>query len=138
MTATTSSLSVTGAFTDNPRTRAILDGIIVPAGTRFDVQTMSPGDIFARQLGHAEFDVSEMSMSSLAIATAQGNRDWIGLPVFTTRQFFHTAVIVQADSPYHTPQDLRGKRVGVLEFQQTSVVWARGIFEHFLASLRPR
>lgn len=130
MTATTDLLTVSAAFTDNPRTRPILEGKIVPAGTRFNVQSMSAGDIFARQLGHAEFDVSEMSVSSLAIATAKGNRDWIGLPVFTTRHFFHAGVVVQADSPYHKPEDLRGKRIGVMEFQQTSVVWIRGIFEH--------
>jgi 4,5-dihydroxyphthalate decarboxylase len=37
---------------------------------------------------------------------------------------------VREDSPLHDPADLRGKRVGVLEYQQTSVVWIRGILQH--------
>jgi 4,5-dihydroxyphthalate decarboxylase len=43
--------------------------------------------MFWRQLRYGDFDVSEMSLSSIAIATSQGSRDWVGLPVFTMRKF---------------------------------------------------
>jgi 4,5-dihydroxyphthalate decarboxylase len=46
------------------------------------------------------------------------------------RSFFHTGVLVRADAGIERPADVRGKRVGVLEYQQTSVVWIRGWLEH--------
>jgi 4,5-dihydroxyphthalate decarboxylase len=123
-------MPVTAAFIDNPRTHALLSGAVTAPGLDWTVAAVGPGDLFYRQLKFAEFDVSELSMSSYAIALAQGNDTWIGLPVFTSREFFHTGIIVREDSPMHDPAELRGKRVGVLEYQQTSVVWIRGILQH--------
>jgi 4,5-dihydroxyphthalate decarboxylase len=81
--------------------------------------------MFWRQLKFEEFDVSEMSLASLAIATSQGPTPWLALPVFTMRQFFHTTILVRTGAGIETPADLRGKRVGVAEFQQTRAVWSR-------------
>ena len=93
--------------------------------------------MFWRQLKFAEFDVSEMSMSSLAISTARGPTPWVALPVFTTREFFHTRILVRADAGIATPADLKGKRVGVPEYQQTAAIWARGALENEFG-VRPR
>jgi 4,5-dihydroxyphthalate decarboxylase len=46
------------------------------------------------------------------------------------RRFFHTGIYVRCDRAIDEPLDLRGKRVGVPEYQQTSAVWSRGILEH--------
>jgi 4,5-dihydroxyphthalate decarboxylase len=86
--------------------------------------------MFWRQLKFAEFDVSEMSMSSLTIATSHGPTPWVALPVFTTREFFHTRMLVRSDAGINSPTDLRGKRVGVPEFQQTAAIWGRGVLQH--------
>lgn len=120
---------LTAAFTDNPRTHALLSGTVSLA-VPMDIRAMSPGDLFFRQLKHAEFDASELSMSSFSLGLARGDTTWSALPVFTTREFFHTGILVRADSDMTRPQDLRGKRVGVLEYQQTAAVWIRGILEH--------
>jgi 4,5-dihydroxyphthalate decarboxylase len=87
-------------------------------------------EIFWRQLHFQDFDISETSLSSLLMATAQGNRDWVGIPVFTSRQFFHTNIWVRADAGIEQPADLKGKRVGVPEYQQTAARWARGVLQH--------
>jgi 4,5-dihydroxyphthalate decarboxylase len=71
-----------------------------------------------------------MSMSSLLIATSKAPTPWLALPVFTTREFFHTRVLVRTDAGIETPADLRGKRVGVPEFQQTAAIWGRGVLQH--------
>ena len=68
-----------------------------------------------------------MWISSLTISAARGVRDWVGLPVFSMRRFFHTGILVRADAGIARPQDLKGKRVGVPEYQQTAAVWCRGI-----------
>jgi 4,5-dihydroxyphthalate decarboxylase len=44
--------------------------------------------------------------------------------------FFHTNILVRTDRGILKPEDLRGKRVGVPEYQQTAALWSRGILEH--------
>jgi 4,5-dihydroxyphthalate decarboxylase len=118
------------ALSDNPNTRPLIDGNVAPEGIALTPTAVHPSEMFWRQLRFAEFDVSEMSMSSLLIATARGPTPWVALPVFTTREFFHTRILVRADAGIATPADLKGKRVGVPEFQQTAAIWARGVLEH--------
>ena len=86
--------------------------------------------MFWRQLRFAEFDASEMSMSSLIIATSRGDTRWVAMPVFTMRRFFHTRIIVRRDSGIVAPADLRGRRIGVPEYQQTWAIWSRGVLQH--------
>jgi 4,5-dihydroxyphthalate decarboxylase len=86
---------------------------------------LHPSEMFFRQLKYAEFDVSEMSNSSLTIATSQGLTGWVGIPVFTSRQFFHTNVLIRTDRGIEKPADLAGKSFGVPEFQQTAALWTR-------------
>ncbi len=114
----------------NDRSRPVLDGAVSPDGIDLTCTVAHPSEIFWRQLHFQEFDVSEMSLSSLLMAMAQGNRDWIGLPIFTSRRFFHTGVWVRADRGIDVPADLKGKRVGVPEYQQTAALWSRGVLKH--------
>ena len=128
MTAPQIELSI--ALSDNERTRPLLEGEVAPQGIRLVPTMIHPSEMFWRQLRFAEFDVSEMSMSSLIISIARGERSWIALPVFTMRKFFHTSIIVRNDSGIASPADLRGKRIGVPEYQQTWAIWARGVLQH--------
>src|SRR5918911_1304252 len=114
----------------NDRSRPVLDGVVMPQGIELICTVAHPSEIFWRQLHFQEFDVSEMSLSSLLMAVAHGNRDWIGLPIFTSRRFFHTGVWVRQASGIDQPQDLKGKRVGVPEYQQTAALWSRGVLKH--------
>lgn len=123
-------LELTLAMTSNPRSDPVLNGAFAPDGVKFRSTIASAPDIFWRQLHDQEFDVSEMSMSSLLIALSRGNRDWIGLPIFPQRHMFQNWAWVRSDAGIGRPQDLRGKRVGVPEYQQTAALWTRGILEH--------
>ena len=118
------------ALTRNDRTRALLDGEVGAEGLDLVPSALAPGEMFWRQLKYGDFDVSEMSVSSLMIAASHGVRDWVALPVFTWREFFHTTIRVRADSAIRVPADLVGKRVGVKEYQQTAALWTRGIMQH--------
>ena len=71
-----------------------------------------------------------MSMSSLMMARSKGDERFVGIPVFTTRLFFHTTTLVRRDAKIDRPADLKGKRVGVPEYQQTAALWARGVLQH--------
>ena len=127
---TASELELSIALSDNERTRPLLEGEVAPQGIRLVPTMIHPSEMFWRQLRFAEFDVSEMSMSSLIISIARGERSWVALPVFTMRKFFHTSIIVRNDSGIASPADLRGKRIGVPEYQQTWAIWARGVLQH--------
>ena len=123
-------LELSLALSDNPRTRPIIEGRVAPEAIRLVPTTIHPSEMFWRQLRFGDFDVSEMSMSTLTILTSQGNRDWVGIPVYTMRKFFHTEIVVRKDSGIKVPADLKGKRVGVPEYQQTAAIWTRGVLQH--------
>ena len=123
-------LELSVALSDNERTRPLLEGRVVPQGIKLIPTMVHPSEMFWRQLRFAEFDVSEMSMSSLIISVSRGDTRWVAIPVFTMRKFFHTSIIVRTDSGIAAPADLRGKRIGVPEYQQTWAIWSRGILQH--------
>jgi 4,5-dihydroxyphthalate decarboxylase len=125
-----SHLELSIALSDNERTRPLLEGRVVPQGIKLVPTMVHPSEMFWRQLRFAEFDISEMSMSSLIISAARGDTRWLAIPVFTMRKFFHTSIIVRADCGIAKPADLRGKRLGVPEYQQTWAIWSRGILQH--------
>jgi 4,5-dihydroxyphthalate decarboxylase len=119
-------LDLSFATGDSLRFDAMIDGRAKPQGASLRYSRVHPSELFWRQLTFQDFDVSEMSLSSLFIAHAHGVRDWVALPVFPRREFFHTWIMVRDGSDVHSPSDLRGKRVGVPEYQQTAAVWSRG------------
>jgi 4,5-dihydroxyphthalate decarboxylase len=126
----TGKLELSIALSENENTQAILDGRIAPDAITLHPTALHPSEMFWRQLKFAEFDVSEMSMSSLTIATSQGPTQWVAIPVFTTREFFHLRALVRVASGIEQPADLKGKRVGVPEYQQTAAIWGRGVLQH--------
>jgi 4,5-dihydroxyphthalate decarboxylase len=123
-------LQLSIGITSNPRTWPIIDGTVTPDGIDLVPTVLHPSELFWRQLHFAEFAVSEMSCSSFLITTASGDTRFVGLPIFTTRRFFHTAILVRREAAIATPSDLKGKRVGVPEYQQTAALWARGVLAH--------
>ena len=118
------------AMASNPRTWPIFDGRVKPDGITLIPSAVHPSELFWRQLRFADFDVSEMSFSSLIMARSRGDDRWVGLPIFTTRKFFHAEILVRKDSGIDQPGDLKGRRVGVPEYQQTAALWTRGVLEH--------
>lgn len=120
-------LQLSLGFGSNDRTRPVLSGQMSPEGIDLFCTPVHGSELFWRQLRFAEFDVSEMSLSSLIILTSKGNSPWWALPIFTSRMFFHTGVLVRTDRGIEKPEDLKGKQIGVPEYQQTAALWARGV-----------
>jgi 4,5-dihydroxyphthalate decarboxylase len=110
------------------RTRALIDGTVQIDGVKPACMTLSPEEIFFRAFRQAEFDICELSLSSFTVKTAQGGGDYVGVPCFVSRAFRHNAIWVRTDR-IKKPEDLKGKKVGLPEYQLTANVWARAILE---------
>lgn len=116
------------AVGDYDRMRPLVDGSVQIDGVDPQFMLLEPEEIFFRAFRHADFDVCELSMSSYTVKTAAGESPYIGVPVFPSRAFRHTSIYVRTDR-IKEPADLKGKRVGVPEYQLTANVWARLILE---------
>lgn len=123
-------LSLSIGMADNPRTRPIFDGKAKADGIDFICTELHGSELFWRQLRFGDFDVSEISMSSLMMAVAGGDTRWVALPIFTSRRMFQVGVLVRKDRGIDKPSDLVGKKMGVPEYQQTAALWTRGFLQH--------
>jgi 4,5-dihydroxyphthalate decarboxylase len=110
------------------RTRPLMDGTVQIDGVDPTFMALSPEEIFFRALRHSEFDICELSLSSFTVKTAQGGGPYVGIPCFLSRAFRHNAIWVRTDR-IKKPADLKGKKIGVPEYQLTANVWARAILE---------
>ncbi|MFL5003062.1 MAG: ABC transporter substrate-binding protein [Xanthobacteraceae bacterium] len=121
---------ITIACGNYDRTRAILDGRVKVEGCATTYLPLYPEEIFHRAFRFQEFDVSELSFSSYLRTVAAGMSDYIGIPAFVSRIFRHSGIYIRTDAGIREPADLKGKRVGLPEYQITAVVWMRGMMQH--------
>jgi 4,5-dihydroxyphthalate decarboxylase len=122
-------LSLSVAIGDYDRNRPLIDGDVAIDGVSPVFLRLEPEEIFFRAFRHEAFDVCELSLSSYTIKTARGDCPYVGIPAFVSRAFRHTAIFIRTDRGIESPADLRGKRIGVPEYQLTACVWARAILE---------
>jgi 4,5-dihydroxyphthalate decarboxylase len=113
----------------NERISPLLNGDVEVEGAELVWTNSDPSETFWRQLKFEEFEVCEMSFSSLLIALANGV-DMVAIPVFPSRRFMHALISFHVDSGVEKPNDLNGKRIGVGEYQQTASLWLRGVLQH--------
>jgi 4,5-dihydroxyphthalate decarboxylase len=121
-------LQLSVAVGDYDRVRPLIDGAVAIDGVDPTFMTLVPEEIFFRAFRHAEFDICELSMSSFTVKTAQGDNPYVGVPAFLSRAFRHTSIYVRTDR-VRAPSDLKGRKIGVPEYQLTANVWARAILE---------
>jgi 4,5-dihydroxyphthalate decarboxylase len=121
---------ITIACGNYDRTRAILDGRVKVEGCATTYLPLYPEEIFHRAFRFQEFDVSELSFSSHLRTVAAGTSAYVGIPAFVSRIFRHSGIYIRTDAGIRMPADLKGKRVGLPEYQITAVVWMRGMMQH--------
>jgi 4,5-dihydroxyphthalate decarboxylase len=121
---------ITIACGNYDRTRAVRDGRVKVEGCDVTYLPMYPEEIFHRAFKFQEFDVSEISFSSYIRTVSAGTAAYIGVPAFVSRIFRHSGIYVRKGAGIEKPEDLRGKRIGLPEYQITAVVWMRGMMQH--------
>jgi 4,5-dihydroxyphthalate decarboxylase len=111
------------------RIRPLVDGDVQIEGVDPFFLLQDPEEIFFRAFRHADYDICELSLSSYSVKTAAGTSPYIAVPVFPSRAFRHTSIYIRTDRGIRSPADLKGKRIGVPEYQLTANVWVRLFLE---------
>ena len=116
-----------------PRTQSLLDGKTEVEG--FSVEWISTSDPLGwglspreshRDLRSGRFHGGEMSVSSFIQARSQG-APIVALPVFLKRGLVQRSIFCSAESPLASPEQLAGKRVGLVSTTSSMAVWVRGV-----------
>jgi 4,5-dihydroxyphthalate decarboxylase len=118
--------------------RPLRDGVVRVEGMDINfIVVNKPPEVHWRMAIHGEFDVAELSFGSYVAGKARGDFPFIGIPAFVYRRFRHSSAYVNVNAGISRPEDLKGKRVGVPEWQMTATVWLRGIIQDDYG-VRPR
>ena len=110
--------------------RALKEGTIEADGIELNVMTnMDSTTRHWRFLRNGDFDVAECSCSSYLVARDQG-MPFDGIPVFLHRRFRHGFIFINTEKGIKKPEDLKGCKVGVKQYQSSAQLWMRGFMEH--------
>jgi 4,5-dihydroxyphthalate decarboxylase len=122
-------LDLSIAVGDYDRVRPLIDGAVGIDGVAPLFMTLEPEEVFFRAFRHAEFDIAELSLSSFTVRTARGDNPYVGVPVFLSRAFRHSGIYIRTDRGIRAPADLKGRKVGLAEYQLTANVWIRAFLD---------
>ena len=120
-------LPLTVACWDYDRTAPLIDRRIPLEGCAPRFTILPPQVVFPRAFTNAEWDVSELSLSRHAQSVAMGTHHYAGLPIFLSRAFRHGSIYIRTDRGIDNPAGLRGRRIGLRNFDDTAVVVVRGM-----------
>lgn len=124
-----SRLELSLAVCDYDRCRAVIDGRVAVDGCRIIPTAIEPEEAFHRAFKFQEFDVTELSLSSLTMLTSRGESPYVAIPAYVSRLFRHSGIYIRTDRGIDRPEDLKGRVIGLPEYQITATVWIRGILE---------
>ena len=124
-----SALNLSLAIGNYDRVRPLIDGEIQIDGVDPVFMLLTPEEMFFRAFRHQAFDVSELSFSSYVVSLTRDNPPYVAVPVFLSRAFRHTSIYIRNDKGIEKPEDLKGRRIGIAEYQLTANVWARAILQ---------
>jgi 4,5-dihydroxyphthalate decarboxylase len=122
-------LTLSLACCDYDRTRALFDGRVTIDGCDVVPTPVEPEEAFHRAFKYAEFDISELSLSSYTLQVSRGENAYVAIPAFVSRLFRHSGIYIRTDRGIRRPEDLKGKTIGLPEYQITANVWIRGILK---------
>lgn len=115
------------AMGDYDRTKPIHDGRVQIDGVDAVTLLQSPEEMFFNAFRHQTCDVTELSLSSYCVSLTRDDPPYIAVPVFLSRAFRHSSVYIRTDRGIASPSELRGRRMGIAEYQLTANVWVRAI-----------
>lgn len=110
-----------------PQTEALFTGAVASPRLTLDLAPFPEiSRAFAPMVREGRFEASEMAIATFLMARAHG-KPLVLLPVVIVQRAQETALLCRADSAIAGPQDLKGKRIGVRAYSQTTGMWLRGV-----------
>jgi 4,5-dihydroxyphthalate decarboxylase len=120
-------LQISFASCPYDRLNPLFTGRVPIEGCDVNFFPLRPEELFPRVYSTQDFDVTELSASSHILTSLRGDAQYVGIPAFVSRLFRHGDIYIRTDRGIRGPEDLRGKIVGVPEYQMTAALWIRGI-----------
>jgi 4,5-dihydroxyphthalate decarboxylase len=120
-----SRLSITVASWDYDRGAPSLTGVCA-SKMRRQLSYHAGGRVLRAGFFHAEFEVAGSALAyPIALSRARRRTS----PSRFLSPFSSLAIYVRSDRGIERPQDLRGKRIGVPEYQMSAAMWVRGFLQ---------
>jgi 4,5-dihydroxyphthalate decarboxylase len=119
---------------DYARIMPLATGEVKPEGIALTMMLGSRGswparaEMLRRAVQDPEVQGGEWSMAQYLYRIDNGDRRYVGLPVFPLRNFTARDLYVRRDGPIRQPADLAGRRIGMYSYSASGSVWYR----HFL------
>jgi 4,5-dihydroxyphthalate decarboxylase len=85
---------------------------------------------FDLELVSGEADAWDQGFGALVGKMAEG-APWTCIPAFPNRKFRLSYIQVNSAAGINSAKDLEGKRVGIMQWNNTAGVWARGALQHY-------
>jgi 4,5-dihydroxyphthalate decarboxylase len=118
------------AIGDYPHTLPLKRGEIASPSLKLDFVEIKPmHKAFKPMVREHAYDVSEMALVTFLQAKVYGKGLKL-LPAAMLARFQHGTILCNAERGRLTPSGLRGRRIGVRAYSQTTGAWIRGIVEN--------
>jgi 4,5-dihydroxyphthalate decarboxylase len=114
---------------DHDLNTAIIDGTVKVEGYELDIAHGENDGEIHQLLRDGKIDACEYSFGTLMAERSRGV-PYISIPAFPNRKFRLQYIFVNSAAGIEHPKDLEGKRVGILVWNNTAGVWARGALSH--------
>jgi 4,5-dihydroxyphthalate decarboxylase len=113
------------------RVLPLYTGEVRPAGIDLEfIVSDDPRATFDRMVRDQAYDLSEMSSSEFVTRMSRNECPFVALPVFPSRVFRHSFIVVNRRSGIRQPKDLEGRKVGVQLYTMTAAIYIRGLLQH--------
>ncbi len=111
------------------RTEALFTGAVADPALPLDLPEIRViSRAFAPMVREGRYPVSEMAIATFLMAKAAGVA-LVLLPCVLVARFQEAALLCPEASPICRPEDLRGRRIGVRAYSQTTGMWLRGVLQ---------
>ena len=115
------------AIDRTPYTEALFNGSVASERVDFDFISVQPiTRAFRRMVRALEFDACEISLATLAVAH-RFDIPITGIAATLMREYPLSKLVCLQDSHLRRAADLRGRRIAVRAYSQTTAVWVRGL-----------
>ena len=123
-------LPITLAIDKYDYLRPLMDGTIEPEGIDLRIIEVPAGIRHERMYRYEEYDACEFAFGGHILAASRGQLLGRAIPIFPRRMFAHKFWAVRADRGINSPQDLKGKKVGIASYENTLQIPVRSALQH--------